>query len=118
PGHRRRIEGRRPGLREPDRGLGGLPADRPATPAGRRARHGGHPRSGLREPQRRAGLLRLPRCDTRRCVGSMRRSWLGRALRGEIRWLWVGMHLAVIAGLLLSMGAAWVLEGYFTRGVA
>ena len=44
--------------------------------------------------------------------------WVSRALRGEIRWVWVAAHLAVIAGLLLSMVAAWFARDYFTRGVA
>ena len=48
----------------------------------------------------------------------MRDRWLLRALRGEVRWAWVGLHVLVIAGLLLSMVAAWFAEDYFTRGVA
>lgn len=48
---------------------------------------------------------------------SVRTTWPKRALRGEIRWVWMGLHLLVIAGLLLSLVAAWFAQGYFTRGV-
>lgn len=44
--------------------------------------------------------------------------WIMRALRGEIRWVTVGLHLAVILGLLGSMVVAWFARDYFNRGVA
>ncbi len=48
----------------------------------------------------------------------VRTTWPIRALRGEIRWVWLGLHLLVIAGLLLTLVATWFAQGYFTRGVA
>jgi polysaccharide biosynthesis protein PslG len=48
----------------------------------------------------------------------MSERWLARALRGEVLWIWLALHVLVIAGLLLSMVAAWFAQDYFTRGVA
>lgn len=44
--------------------------------------------------------------------------WLFRVLRGEIFWVWAAIHVVVIAGLVLSMVAAWLADDYFNRGVA
>lgn len=44
--------------------------------------------------------------------------WLFRALRGDVFWAWAAVHVLVIAGLLLSLVAAWFAEDYFNRGVA
>lgn len=48
----------------------------------------------------------------------MTERWIARAVRGEVRWVTVGLHLAVIAGLIGSMGVAWFARDYFNRGVA